>query len=114
MFLSNPLKGSNGQPVPEGQNIEKADRATPIDEKKQYTNADIESTQDVDVDSDFGGVLENERDIATHVLTVTDDPSLNPWTVRAFVLGIGLSAFGGVLGMYDFSTTYLMILILLW
>ncbi|KAG9224893.1 hypothetical protein PTI98_009892 [Pleurotus ostreatus] len=97
MFLSNPLKGSVGQPTPEVQNVEKVNRTSPIDEKKQYSNTDIESTKDVDADSDFGGVLENERDIATHVLTVTDDPSLNPWTVRAFVLGIGLSAFGGVL-----------------
>lgn len=43
-------------------------------------------------------VLHDERDIATHVISVSDDPSLNPWTFRAFLLGIGLSAFGGVLG----------------
>jgi len=42
-------------------------------------------------------VLHDERDIATHVVTVADDPSLNPWTIRAFIIGIGLSAFGGVL-----------------
>ncbi|KAG5220733.1 OPT superfamily [Salix suchowensis] len=94
MFSSNPSKGSVGQLTPEVQNVEKANRVLPIYEKKQYLNTDIESTQDVDADSDFGGVLENERDIATHILTVTDDPSLNPWTVRAFVLGMGLSAFG--------------------
>jgi hypothetical protein len=27
-------------------------------------------------------VLENERDIATHVVTVVDDETLNPWTFR--------------------------------
>lgn len=43
-------------------------------------------------------VLEDARDITTHVITIEDDPSLNPWTFRAFFLGIGLSAFGGVLG----------------
>ncbi|KAJ3903968.1 OPT oligopeptide transporter protein-domain-containing protein [Lentinula edodes] len=42
-------------------------------------------------------VLEDARDITTHVITIEDDPSLNPWTFRAFFLGIGLSAFGGVL-----------------
>jgi OPT family small oligopeptide transporter len=30
-------------------------------------------------------------------VSIHDDPSLNPWTIRAFVIGIGLSAFGGVL-----------------
>lgn len=45
-----------------------------------------------------GGVLDNERDIITRVIEVSDDASLNPWTWRAFIIGIGLSAFGGVLG----------------
>lgn len=67
---------------------------TPLDEKKGY-NADVESTDDVE--SEFG-VLHNERDIATHVISLYDDPSLSPWTLRAFIIGIGLSAFGGVLG----------------
>lgn len=44
-----------------------------------------------------GGVLDNERDIITRVIEVSDDASLNPWTWRAFIIGIGLSAFGGVL-----------------
>ena len=43
-------------------------------------------------------VLRNERDIVTHVISVYDDPSLNPWTFRSFFIGFGLSAFGGVLG----------------
>jgi len=65
-----------------------------IDEKNAVKDVDI---VDADESSSFG-VLEDERDIATHVITVTDDPTLNPWTVRSFVIGIGLSAFGGVLG----------------
>ncbi|OAX33026.1 OPT-domain-containing protein [Rhizopogon vinicolor AM-OR11-026] len=42
-------------------------------------------------------VLSDERDIATHVISVDDDTTLNPWTFRAFFLGIGLSTFGGIL-----------------
>ncbi|KAL6916710.1 hypothetical protein ACHAPO_011688 [Fusarium lateritium] len=41
--------------------------------------------------------LETAEDIVTNVIHVDDDPSMNPWTVRMFVVGIGLSAFGGVL-----------------
>lgn len=42
-------------------------------------------------------VLSDERDIATHIISVDDDPSLNPWTFRTFFIGLGLSTFGGVL-----------------
>ena len=34
-------------------------------------------------------------------------PTLNPWTVKAFIIGIGLSAFGGVLGTFLYVTLYL-------
>ncbi len=51
-------------------------------------------------DYDSNEVLQDERDIVTHVLSVDDDPSLRPWTLRAFVIGIGLSAFAGALGKY--------------
>ncbi|KAF9000667.1 OPT oligopeptide transporter protein-domain-containing protein [Cyathus striatus] len=64
------------------------------DEKQDYKHADVESVSEAD--SQFG-VLQDEREIVTSVISVADDPSLNPWTVRAFVIGIGLSAFGGVL-----------------
>ncbi|KAG1858150.1 OPT oligopeptide transporter protein-domain-containing protein [Suillus subluteus] len=58
---------------------------------------DVE-TATVDADSDSEeGVLSNERDIATHIISVDDDSSLNPWTFRAFFIGLGLSTFGGVL-----------------
>jgi hypothetical protein len=59
-----------------------------------YSKIDEEST----TGTDTTGVLQNERDIVTHVISVEDDPSLNPWTFRSFFIGIGLSAFGGVLG----------------
>ena len=68
---------------------------SPLDEKGTFKQAEIDSADDAD--SSFG-VLDNERDLITHVISVHDDPTLNPWTVRAFVVGLGLSAFGGVLG----------------
>ena len=70
---------------------------TPLDEKEGFKQAGIESSVDESDDSNFG-VLESERDIATHIVAIHDDPTLNPWTLRAFILGLGLSAFGGVLG----------------
>lgn len=66
------------------------------DTEKQVDQPDVETISSLDRDSQIG-VLKNERDIATHVITVEDDPSLNPWTFRAFALGFALSAFGGVL-----------------
>jgi hypothetical protein len=44
--------------------------------------------------------IQNERDLATRVFSVDDDPSMNPYTFRAFFLGFGLSVFGGALGNY--------------
>ncbi|KAG1858091.1 OPT oligopeptide transporter protein-domain-containing protein [Suillus subluteus] len=76
---------------------------------------DVE-TATVDADSDSEeGVLSNERDIATHVISVDDDPSLSPWTFRAFFIGLGLSTFGGVLAeIYYFKpqTVYVSLMFL--
>ncbi|KAJ6531964.1 OPT oligopeptide transporter protein-domain-containing protein [Mycena capillaripes] len=68
---------------------------SPLDEK-QDLKGDIETAQEPSTD-EFA-VLEDERDIATHIITVADDETLNPWTLRVLILGLGLSAFGGVLG----------------
>ncbi|KAF8136746.1 OPT oligopeptide transporter [Boletus edulis] len=62
-----------------------------------YPKADVEAASNTPIDGDSGIVLHSEREIATHVISVDDDPSLNPWTFRAFFLGLGLSAFGGSL-----------------
>jgi hypothetical protein len=70
------------------------DSLTP--EKVNYSKTDVESTTGADVA--ITDVLQNERDIITHIISVHDDPSLNPWTLRAFLIGFGLSTFGGVLG----------------
>lgn len=69
------------------------DSLTP--EKVNYSKTDVESTTGADVA--ITDVLQNERDIITHIISVHDDPSLNPWTLRAFLIGFGLSTFGGVL-----------------
>ena len=70
------------------------------DEKSFYVKIDVEAASNPPVDDASDVVLHSEREIATHVISVDDDPSLNPWTFRAFFLGIGLSAFGGSLGMF--------------
>jgi hypothetical protein len=49
------------------------------------------------VDEEFA-VLEDERDFSTHIITVADDETLNPWTCRVLILSLGLSGFGAVLG----------------
>jgi len=49
--------------------------------------------------TDFA-VLRDERDVVEHIISVDDDPSLSPWTLRAFIIGISLSVFGGALGKY--------------
>ena len=61
---------------------------------------DVESGASVSEDtSDDDHVISDYRDLITHVISVEDDTSLNCWTFRVLVIGIGLSAFGGVLGM---------------
>ncbi|KAG2138199.1 OPT oligopeptide transporter protein-domain-containing protein [Suillus cothurnatus] len=57
----------------------------------------VVETATVDADNEQG-VLSDERDIATHVISVDDNASLNPWTLRAFFIGLGLSTFGGSTG----------------
>jgi len=78
------------------EHIVPSEKALSTSDKSLDRTGDVE-TATGDADSEEG-VLSNERDIATHVISVDDDPSLNPWTFRAFFIGIGLSAFGGVLG----------------
>jgi hypothetical protein len=71
-----------------------------LDDKDAFKQAEVDSAHDSD--SDFA-VLSSERDIATHIVSLHDDPTLNPWTIRAFIIGLGLSAFGGVLGKSKFT-----------
>jgi hypothetical protein len=73
-----------------------SEKALSTSDKSLDGQGDVESAT-FDADSEEG-VLSNEREIATHIISVDDDPSLNPWTFRAFFIGLGLSTFGGVLG----------------
>jgi hypothetical protein len=75
-----------------------------LDAKQE--DIDSESACNSTGNSNFG-VLHSERDIATNIINVHDDPNLNPWTLRAFVIGLGLSAFGGVLGLSFAFISYL-------
>jgi hypothetical protein len=68
-----------------------------ISENNLNSKIDVEST----TETDSIEVLQNERDIVTYVISVEDDPSLNPWTFRSFFIGIGLSIFGGILGKHS-------------
>lgn len=79
----------------DGLDYEKS--SSPNDEKASYRQADVESTDESASDI---GVLHTERDIATTVVTLEDDPTANPWTFRALIIGTGLSVFGGVLGKF--------------
>lgn len=79
------------------EHIVPSEKALSTSDKSFDGKGDVETaTADADSNSEEG-VLSNERDIATHVISVDDDPSLNPWTFRAFFIGLGLSTFGGVL-----------------
>ncbi|KAG2750270.1 OPT oligopeptide transporter [Suillus brevipes Sb2] len=78
-------------------------REHPVPSEKVFSTSDKSfdgksdlETAIVDADSEEC-VLSDERDIATRIISVDDDPSLNPWTFRAFFIGLGLSTFGGVL-----------------
>ncbi|KAI9452352.1 OPT oligopeptide transporter protein-domain-containing protein [Lactarius psammicola] len=69
-----------------------------------YSKTNVESTTDVT------DVLQNERDLVTHIISIHDDPSLSPWTFRSFFIGFGLSAFGGVLAeIYYFKPQTLLV-----
>ncbi|KAG1868586.1 OPT oligopeptide transporter protein-domain-containing protein [Suillus subluteus] len=59
----------------------------------------IENTTIQEAETDENIVLQNEREIATRIISVDDNPSLNPWTFQTFFIGLGLSAFGGSLGI---------------
>ena len=70
----------------------------PLDDKEAFEQAEIKFEAYSDSDTSVGKVLNTERDIAIHIVSVHDDPTLNPWTLRAFIVGLGLSTFSGVLG----------------
>ena len=74
----------------------------PADYEKQLSFLDAFEETEIEpvhaISDSYFGNLDTERDVATHIISVHDDPTMNPWTLRAFIVGLGLSAFGGVLG----------------
>lgn len=67
------------QATAEADNISADKKEFPRDEKNY---ADIEVLK-----SEPTGPLETAEDIVTHVIDVDDDPTMNPWTIRMFVVG---------------------------
>jgi hypothetical protein len=74
------------------------EKAGKVDEKlgfdKDYENGSMSASEEEGSEE----VLSDARDLVTHVISVEDDRTLNCWTFRVLVIGVGLSAFGGVLG----------------
>lgn len=87
--------------APEKPNLKTADEEGAYREKGspeiQY-QSDSES-YDVRKEDHFGEavVVTDAKELVTHVLHVDDDPTLNPWTFRAFFIGAGLAIFAAVL-----------------
>ncbi len=52
---------------------------------------DVEESSTEDDSNESGEVLSDARDLVTHVISVEDDPSLSPWTLRVAIIGLGLS-----------------------
>ena len=76
-------------------NLDSSALATSVSSEK--SEVDIESTNE-------NLRFDNEQDIA-RIISLDDDPSVNPCTFRSFLLGIGLVTFGSILGI---------IILLLW
>ncbi|KAH8884906.1 OPT superfamily oligopeptide transporter [Thozetella sp. PMI_491] len=62
-------------------------------------NASDTDSYDARKEDHFGEahVVSDAKELITHVLHVDDDPTLSPWTFRAFFLGAGLAIFAAVL-----------------
>jgi hypothetical protein len=59
----------------------------------------------------FGGFIpellsDTDVDISTRLISLEDDPSLPAFTFRMWLLGLGLSCFGSVLGQIFVSLRY--------
>ena len=79
-----------------------------LDEKDsvRHPYKDVEGTSVSDESSEDAEVLHDARELVSHVISIEDDPNLSPWTLRAFILGLGLSTFGGVLGQFKRLRVY--------
>ncbi|KAM7183157.1 OPT oligopeptide transporter domain containing protein [Rhypophila sp. PSN 637] len=84
--------------------------------EKEVHNPDPIVLESAEITKDIH--LDTALQLVTKTLDITDDPTENPYTFRAFVIGLGLSAFGAVLAEIFYfrpqtvgvSTTFLIIL----
>ncbi|KAI0266794.1 OPT oligopeptide transporter [Gloeopeniophorella convolvens] len=76
-----------------------------IDDTKNFSEAFVDEKADTDDSvSVSGDVIEKAQDVAIQIISTIDDPTLPVLTFRSIFLGIGLSAFGAVLGtIYTFK-----------
>lgn len=74
--------------------------------QSEYVATDVEKSglqakpvpvRDDDGEEYFAQPPTTAMDLVTEVIHATDDPTLNPWTFRTFLLGMILSIFGGTL-----------------
>ncbi|THH21358.1 hypothetical protein EW146_g177 [Bondarzewia mesenterica] len=86
--------------------LKRADSADSSFEKKLDSDVyvDEEKVDPQDKDDILVKVIEKAEDVAVEIISTEDDPSLPVFTFRSVFLGIGLSAFGAVLGtIYTFK-----------
>jgi hypothetical protein len=62
---------------------------------KAHNLSTTDSDNDIEGEKESKGRLESARDLVTAVLSLEDDPTLNPWTFRMWFIGIGMSVFAG-------------------
>lgn len=95
--MMRPLQSGDARPLELGDIIN--------DDKQSHHDTKTEeflSYQLASSDSDHKIDLSDARELVASIVSTDDDPSLNPWTFRTLVIGIGLSTFGGVLGWCPF------------
>jgi hypothetical protein len=73
------------------ENIDQKDGDINVMEKLETDSSNISH----DEDSKHAKPPTTARDLVTQILLVEDDPTLNPWTFRMWLIGIGISVFAG-------------------
>jgi hypothetical protein len=82
---------------PENENVAPTSATSALDSEKAFDRTpeiaylgDESPLFDASKEDHFGeaAVLTDAKDVLTHVIHVDDDPSLSPWTFRAFFLGM--------------------------
>jgi hypothetical protein len=88
----NPAPGLDGTKKEESpQHIEYLDKTVNL--------STTDSDNYVEGEKETKGRLENARDLVTEVLSLEDDPTINPWTFRMWFIGLGMSVFAGFVNL---------------